>query len=64
MEGDLLALRHRAGNGASAVAVWAQRERVEAQWAKGAGEAGAEIYRRPWQKDADREDRSGAVGGE
>ena len=43
MEGDLLAIRHRTRDRASAMAVWAQRDSVAAKWAKGAGEAGAEI---------------------
>ncbi len=43
MEGDLLAARDRARDRASAVAVRAKRDRVAAQWAKGAGKAGTKV---------------------
>jgi hypothetical protein len=46
VEGDLLALRHRARDGASAVAVRVERDRVEAQWEEG----GFEVYRRPGRR--------------
>lgn len=44
LEGRLLAVRHCAGDGKPSVSVWAQRDRVAAQWAKGTGEAIEAVY--------------------
>ena len=44
VEGDLLAIRPRPGDGAPAVAVRDQRDRVAAQWSTGTGEAVEAVY--------------------
>jgi hypothetical protein len=44
LEGRLLAVRHCAVDGEPPVSVWAQRDRMAAQWAKGTGEAIEAVY--------------------
>ena len=45
VEGGPLAVWHHPGDGASAMAVWPERDRVAAQWAEGASEAVAQFFR-------------------
>jgi DNA-binding MarR family transcriptional regulator len=46
VEGDLLALRNRPRDGESTLAVWAECDRVAAQWEEGAGEAVEKVFDR------------------
>jgi hypothetical protein len=43
LDGDLLAIRHRSGNGKSTLAIWAQRDRVAAEWKEHTRETIAEV---------------------
>ena len=54
MEGDLLAVRDRARDGTSTMAVRDQRDRVAAERAEGAGEAvESSTWSQPWRDEVD-----------